>query len=68
MSKETGSDLPMGNKAAVNRLDHPSGSKVVAKTKGAPGDAPEVPEKPGEPWWDRTTDPLLKRQVLYLLS
>jgi len=24
--------------------------------------------KSGEPWWDRTTDPLLKRQVLYRLS
>jgi hypothetical protein len=22
----------------------------------------------GEPWWDRTTDPLIKSQVLYQLS
>jgi len=60
--------LPMGNKAAVDRLDDPSGSKVVAKTMGASEDALQLPEKSGEPWWDRTTDPLLKRQVLYRLS
>ena len=24
--------------------------------------------KNGEPWWDRTTDPLIKSQVLYQLS
>ena len=61
--------LPMGNKAAVDKLDDgASGSKVVAKTTGAGEGAPQTPGKSGEPWWDRTTDPLLKRQVLYLLS
>ena len=42
--------------------------KVVAKTMGATEGPRQGPEKNGEPWWDRTTDPLLKRQVLYLLS
>jgi len=60
--------LPVGDKSLVDRLDDESGSKVVAKTMGAPKDAQQVPNKSGEPWWDRTTDPLLKRQVLYLLS
>ena len=54
--------LPMGNKAAVDRLDDGTGSKVVAKTMGAAGGAPQGPEKSGEPWWDRTTDPLLKSE------
>lgn len=32
-------------------------------------DIAEVPESVnGEPWWDRTTDPLIKSQVLYQLS
>ena len=31
---------PMGNKAAVDRLDDGTGSKVVAKTMGAAGGAP----------------------------
>ena len=60
--------LPMGNTAAVDWLDDPSGSKMVTKAMGVPEDAPRSPEESGEPWWDRTTDPLLKRQVLYLLS
>ncbi len=60
--------LPMGNKAAVDRLDEESGSKMVAKTNGASEGAPQVSETSGEPWWDRTTDPLLKRQVLCQLS
>ena len=51
----------MGNKAAVDRLDDARGSKVVARL--APG-ADRVPvnadERSGEPWWDRTTDPLIK--------
>ncbi len=60
--------LPMGNKAAVDRLDGESGSKMVANLGDGIGGVAEVSEKLGEPWWDRTTDPLLKRQVLYLLS
>src|SRR5262249_39367790 len=35
--------LPMGNKAAVNRLDDPSGSRMVAKAATGTPDAPEVP-------------------------
>jgi YD repeat-containing protein len=32
-------------------------------------DIAEVPDSvSGEPWWDRTTDPLIKSQVLYQLS
>ncbi len=60
--------LPMGNKAAVDRLDEPSGSKVVAKPAVAGADASEVPENVGEPSGTRTLDSLLKRQVLYHLS
>ncbi len=60
--------LPMGNKATVDLLDGESGSKVVAKTVAAAEGVSEVAGKPGEPWWDRTTDPLLKRQVLCQLS
>ena len=47
----------------MDRLDDGSGSKAAAKTMGVPEDAPEVPEKSGEPWWDRTTDPLLKSET-----
>ena len=32
--------LPMGNTAAVDRLDDPSGGKVVAKKTGRPGGRP----------------------------
>ena len=60
--------LPMGNKAAVDRLDEPSGSKVVAKLTPAAEAAAERLEKAGEPSGTRTRDSLLKRQVLYLLS
>ena len=47
----------MGNKDAVDRLDR---SKMVAEAEVATMGDLEVPEKFGEPWWDRTTDPLLK--------
>ena len=41
--------LPMGNQAAVDRLDEPTGSEVVAKTEpGGPG-VPEPPDLNGEP-------------------
>jgi hypothetical protein len=39
--------LPMGNKAAVNRLDDASGSKSVAKTVAGGGSVSELPEKNG---------------------
>ncbi len=60
--------LPMGNKAAVDRLDDGSGSKVVAKLVPASEGVSEVAEKSGEPSGTRTRDSLLKRQVLYQLS
>ena len=60
--------LPMGNKAAVNRLDDASGSKVVAPSKsGTPGD-PEMPDSNGGPSRTRTLDPLIKSQLLSQLS
>ena len=41
--------LPMGNQAAVDRPDEPTGSKMVAKTEsGGPG-VPEPPDLNGEP-------------------
>src|SRR5881397_912977 len=60
--------LPMGNKAAVNRLDGESGSKVVAKLTGAGANAFQLPGNNGEPSGIRTLDPLIKSQVLYQLS
>ena len=60
--------LPMGNKAAVDRLDEGNGSKVVARLRPAGDGVSELSETNGEPWWDRTTDPLIKSQVLYQLS
>ncbi len=41
--------LPMGNKAAVDRLDGVVGSKVVAKKGGTPIGASQPAEKSGEP-------------------
>jgi integrase len=68
--------LPMGNKAAVDRLDDvaagaaagANGSKVVAKLGPAEEAAAQRLEKSGEPCGTRTRDSLLKRQVLYRLS
>ena len=60
--------LPMGNKSAVNHLDEPSGSKVVAKAKSGTSNVPEVPDLNGGPWRTRTSDPLIKSQLLYQLS
>jgi hypothetical protein len=64
--------LPIGNKAAVDRLDDAtagaSGSKVVAKLTPAAEAAAERLERSGEPCGTRTRDSLLKRQVLYHLS
>jgi len=59
---------PMGNKAAVNRLDDENGSKVVAKAASATSDAPEVADSIGGPSRTRTVDPLIKSQLLYQLS
>ena len=60
--------LPMGNKAAVNRLDDESGSKVVAKTATGTSGVQEVPVTIGGPSRTRTVDPLIKSQLLYQLS
>jgi len=64
--------LPLGNKAAVDRLDgvvpEPSGSRVVANG-GLLEQAPaEVLEKSGGPCRGRTYGPLIKSQLLYQLS
>jgi hypothetical protein len=50
----------MGNKAAVDRLDDGSGSKVVAKLAPTTEAAAELREKTGEPSGTRTRDSLLK--------
>ena len=60
--------LPMGNKAAVNRLDDESGSKVGAKTATGTPAVTEVPVVIGGPSRTRTLDPLIKSQPLYQLS
>jgi hypothetical protein len=66
--------------AAVRLLDAPPGGRTG--TKPAPDTAPpdNAPERvaaelielqtksQSEPYWDRTSDPLLKRQLLYRLS
>ena len=63
--------LPMGNKAAVDRLDDVAAGasgKVVAKLVPAGEAAAQRLEEAGEPCGTRTRDSLLKRQVLYRLS
>jgi integrase len=60
--------LPMGNKPAVNRLDEPSGSKVVAKKESEVPDTMETSDSIGGPSRTRTLDPLIKSQLLYQLS
>jgi len=54
---ECGKWVPMGNKAAVNRLDDQHGSKVVAKSASGTPDVLEVPDSIGGPWRTRTSDP-----------
>jgi integrase len=60
--------LPMGNKAAINRLDDQDGSKVVAKTASSASGVLEAPDLIGGPSRTRTLDPLIKSQLLYQLS
>jgi hypothetical protein len=48
------------DEAAVNRLDDPSGSKMAGGSATGSKGVSEIPKKNGEPWWDRTTDPLIK--------
>jgi len=60
---------------AVQRLTRPrtdtttdtdSNAEKVAAEAG--GEVVDLPREPSEPCWDRTSDPLLKRQMLYRLS
>ncbi len=65
--------LPMGNKAAVDKLDSEIrnkllGSKVVATKQQQGGSASEPVEKVGSPGWARTSDILINSQALYRLS
>jgi len=60
--------LPMGNKAAVNRLDDRTGSKTVASAAAEAKSRAEMLKKVGSPGWARTSDPLINSQVLYRLS
>ena len=55
--------LPLGNKAAVDRLDEGSGSKTVAKAKTGTPDVSEVPVSFGGPSRTRTLDPLIKSET-----
>ena len=52
--------LPAGNQGAVNRLDDPSGSKVIAKTESATSAVLEVADPFGGPSRTRTLDPLIE--------
>jgi hypothetical protein len=55
--------LPLGNVAAVDRLDErPSGNKMVTKTESGTSDVLEVPDSFGGPSRTRTLDPLIKRR------
>ena len=64
--------LPLGNKAAVDRLDAPmgpqSGSTVVAEGALVEREDSEVIGKFGGPCRGRTYGPLIKSQLLYQLS
>ncbi len=71
-----GKCLSVGNKAAVDRLDTPSDSKVVADAAAGRKERPQVGRAVegksltagGGPWRTRTSDPLIKSQLLYQLS
>ncbi len=56
--------LPMGNKAAVNRLDDADGSRLVAKSATSGGRVSEVPKKNGAGGGSRTRDLLITNQLL----
>ncbi len=60
--------LPMGNKAAVDGLDIPSGSKVVATAGQDEADAPQTTDLPRATRRNRTGDLLITNQLLYHLS
>ena len=66
---------PEHQRDAVQRLNRPAtgtttatedeAAKVASETGGK---VVELPSNSNEPCWDRTSDPLLKRQMLYRLS
>jgi len=60
--------LPMGNKAAVDRLDDGSGSRVVATGDEGLAVGAELREMIGGPRGNRTPNPLIKSQLLCQLS
>src|SRR2546426_4251913 len=60
--------LPMGNKAAVDGLDAPSGSKVVATAGQETDSASQVADFEGATRRSRTGDLLITNQLLYRLS
>jgi integrase-like protein len=60
--------LPMSDKSAVDELDGQDGSKTVAKRARPAPPYPQPREFFGEPSGTRTRDPLIKSQVLFLLS
>ena len=53
-----------------SRTDTTTGTREIAEKVAvkANGEVCELPSEPSEPCWDRTSDPLLKRQMLYRLS
>jgi integrase len=58
--------LPMGNKAAVDRLDDvPSGSKMVATAGERSSKPSELIERIGAPDTNRTCDPRFRKPLLY---
>jgi integrase len=71
-----GSAFPFEDRQGVAVLDDPpmarptggNGSRTVATRPARRRASRQVAEKPSEPWRDRTSDPLLKRQLLYQLS
>ncbi len=64
--------LPMGNKAAVNRLDEfvdlVGGSNLVAQAPSPTEESLQPVDLIGGPYRDRTCGPLIKSQLLYQLS
>jgi len=68
LTVDTYGPLAADREPAVNRLDDPSGSKVVAKTESATSYASEVADLIRGPSRTRTLDPLIKSQLLYQLS
>jgi hypothetical protein len=57
--------LPLGNRAAVDRLDGPSGSKTVAAATGTDGGTPQPADSTSAPGPIRTGDPRIRNPVLY---